>query len=103
MTDPTIAKILTSASPPVDLCDLTFDDHFVRSLPADPSTVNRPRQVRDACYSWVKPTPVSAPRLLAWSDDAGNLLGIARPVDATRAAVEVLADNGNFSRDIPTG
>ena len=93
MTDPTIAKILTSKPPLVDLCDLTFDDHFVRSLPADPSPVNQPRQVREACYSWVKPTPVSAPRLLAWSDDAGNLLGIARPVEATGTAVEVLAGN----------
>ena len=93
MTDPTIAKILTSASPAVDLCDLTFDDHFVRSLPADPSTVNRPRQVHNACYSWVKPTPVSAPRLLAWSEDMGNLLGISRPAAVVSAAVEVLAGN----------
>ena len=93
MTDPTIAKVLTSASPPVDLCDLSFDDHFVRSLPADPSRVNQPRQVRDACYSWVSPTPVNTPRLLAWSDDAGNLLGIARPVDRTSPAVEALAGN----------
>ena len=29
MTDPTIAKVLTSVLPTVDLCDLTFDDHFV--------------------------------------------------------------------------
>lgn len=93
MTDPTIAKVLTAVLPPVDLCDLTFDDHFVRSLPADPSRVNQPRQVRDACYSWVSPTPVSTPRLLAWSDDAGNLLGIARPVDSTSPAVEALAGN----------
>lgn len=93
MTDPTIAKILTSASPPVDLCDLTFDDHFVQSLPADPSLINQPRQVRDACYSWVKPTPVSAPRLLAWSDEMGDLLGISRPENVTSPAVEVLAGN----------
>lgn len=93
MTDPTIAKILTSASPTVDLCDLAFDDHVVRSLPADPSTVNRPRQVRDACYSVVEPTPVRAPRLLAWSDEMGNLLGISRPATVTSPAVEVLAGN----------
>ncbi len=93
MTDPPIAKILTAASPTVDLCDGVFDDHFVRSLPADPSTVNRPRQVRDACYSVVEPTPVRAPRLLAWSDEMGDLLGISRPATVTSPAVEVLAGN----------
>ncbi|MER2603459.1 MAG: protein adenylyltransferase SelO [Candidatus Competibacter phosphatis] len=93
MTDPTITKVLTSALPAADLCDLPFDDHFVRSLPADPSTVNRPRQVHEACYTWVEPTPVRAPRLLAWSNDLGNLLGISRPATVTSAAVEVLAGN----------
>lgn len=88
-------KIATDSapSPSVDLCDLTFDDHFVRSLPADPSLVNQPRQVRNACYTGVEPTPVSAPRLLAWSDEMGDRLGIARPATVTNPAVEVLAGN----------
>jgi serine/tyrosine/threonine adenylyltransferase len=93
MTDAASAETPMPAAPPVDLCDLVFDDHFVRSLPADPSTLNRPRQVHQACCSEVAPTPVSAPRLLAWSDDLGSLLGIARPATATSAAVEVLAGN----------
>jgi serine/tyrosine/threonine adenylyltransferase len=77
----------------VDLCTLTFDDSFVRTLPADPSTVNQPRQVRNACYTWVEPTPVSSPRLLAWSDDLGEQLGILRPASTSREAVEALAGN----------
>jgi len=93
MTDPMIFQNLTPASPAVDLCDLPFDDHFVRSLPADPSTVNRPRQVYEACYTEVEPTPVRAPRLLAWSEELGNRLGIARPAAPSSAAVEVLAGN----------
>ena len=78
----------SAPSPPVDLCDLSFDDHFVRSLPADPSRVNQPRQVRDACYSWVSPTPVNTPRLLAISPAFSairwnrlfDMHGCARPI-----------------------
>ena len=72
---------------------LAFDNSFVRSLPADPVLVNRPRQVRNACYTRVEPTPVAAPRLLGWSDDLGRQLGIGRPAGAGDPLVEVLAGN----------
>jgi uncharacterized protein YdiU (UPF0061 family) len=70
--------------------ELAFDNTFVRDLPADPVSDNVPRQVSGASYTRVAPTPVTAPRLLAWSDDLGERLGIGRP-DA--AMVEVLAGN----------
>jgi protein adenylyltransferase len=75
---------------PVDPADLAFENTFVRDLPADPVLVNVPRQVANACYTRVEPTPVKAPRLLAWSDAMGELLGIARP---SREAVEILGGN----------
>ena len=52
----------------VDLTALRFENTLVESLPADPVLVNVPRQVANACYTRVEPTPVAAPRLLAWSD-----------------------------------
>ena len=70
--------------------DLAFENTFVRDLPADPVTDNVPRQVSGASYTRVAPTPVRAPRLLAWSADLGERLGLARP-DA--GMVEVLAGN----------
>jgi len=70
--------------------ELAFDNSFVRDLPADPVTDNVPRQVSGASYTRVAPTPVAAPRLLAWSDNLGERLGIGRP-DA--GMVEVLAGN----------
>jgi serine/tyrosine/threonine adenylyltransferase len=70
--------------------ELAFENTFVRDLPADPVTDNVPRQVIGASYTRVAPTPVAAPRLLAWSDDLGERLGIGRP-DA--GMVEVLAGN----------
>jgi len=72
---------------------LRFENTFVAALPADPMPVNRPRQVQNACYTRVDPTPVSAPRLLAWSDETGELLGTTRPASADGLAAEVLGGN----------
>jgi uncharacterized protein YdiU (UPF0061 family) len=74
------------------LSDLAFDDDFTRSLPGDPSSSNQPRQVPGVAYSPVQPTPVAAPRLLAWSDDVGRVLGLERPA-VTGSDVAVLAGN----------
>ena len=74
---------------PLDLADLAFENRFVRELPADAVLTNTPRQVSNACYTRVEPTPVAAPRLLAWSDAMGDLLGIAR----SPAVAEVLGGN----------
>src|SRR5919198_2973538 len=74
----------------IDLAAASYENTFVRELPADPVLVNMPRQVANACYTRVAPTPVAAPRLLAWSDAMGELLGLARP---SPLAVEVLAGN----------
>ncbi|HET9664754.1 MAG TPA: YdiU family protein, partial [Burkholderiales bacterium] len=81
------------ACAPADLCDLAYEATFVRELPGDPLLHNVSRAVRDACYTRVNPTPVSAPRLLGWSDALGETLCIARPGSATAPAVEVLAGN----------
>ncbi|MEZ5458246.1 MAG: YdiU family protein [Steroidobacteraceae bacterium] len=73
-----------------------FDARFVDALPADPRTDNAVRQVPDACYSRVAPTPVARPRLLAWSDALGDELGIARPARDADPAVQLLAGNVLF-------
>ena len=68
-------------SSPAELSALRFENTFVEELPGDPVLTNVPRQVRGACYTRVEPTPVRAPRLLAWSDAMAELLGIAKPSD----------------------
>ena len=74
-----------------DLTEARFENGFVRNLPGDPVAENVPRQVRNACYTRVAPTPVAAPRLLAWSERLGTSLGLARP---GAQALAVLAGNG---------
>ena len=86
-----MAFVATKRKPAlIDLTGVRFENTFVQSLPADPVLVNVPRQVANACYTRVDPTPVSAPRLLAWSDAMGELLGLARP---GAESVQVLAGN----------
>jgi uncharacterized protein YdiU (UPF0061 family) len=76
----------------VDLPQLRFENTFVRDLPADPASSNLPRPVRNAAYTRVEPTPVAAPRLLAWSDSVGQTLGLGRPPE-TGGLTEVLGGN----------
>ena len=71
---------------------LRFDNSFVRDLPADTVLRNIPRQVHNAAYTRVDPTPVAAPRLLGWADDLGRQLGIGRPA-ADSPLLEALAGN----------
>ena len=74
----------------LDLAGSAFENTFVRDLPADPVTVNVPRQVGNACYTRVEPTPVASPRLLAWSEPLAGFLGLAKPGEA---ALQALAGN----------
>jgi uncharacterized protein YdiU (UPF0061 family) len=78
---------------PTPLIELSFENTFVRDLPGDPVSDNVPRQVRNACYTRVGPTPVAAPRLLAWSDDLAQALGISSPEGKTGSTAEVLGGN----------
>ncbi len=72
---------------------LSFDNSFVRELPADPVEGNHRRQVSGACYSRVAPTPVSAPRLIAWSREVAEQLGLPPEAREDPALIEALAGN----------
>ncbi len=72
---------------------LRFDNRFVRELPADPHPGPQRRQVHGALYSWVQPTPVAAPRLVACSPEVAALLDLSPEEIAAPRFVEVLAGN----------
>ncbi|WP_312707374.1 protein adenylyltransferase SelO family protein [Stenotrophomonas sp.] len=55
---------------------LRFDNRFIRDLPGDEETGPRVREVRGAAWSSVLPTPVTAPRLLAYAEEVAALLDI---------------------------
>jgi uncharacterized protein YdiU (UPF0061 family) len=55
---------------------LQFDNRFVRELPGDSCSDNRPRQVDAAFYSRVEPMQPSRPLLVAHSPEVARLLDI---------------------------
>src|ERR1051326_6739510 len=82
-----------SPAGPLALEQLSFENTFVRDLPADPVPTNVPRQVKEASYTRVEPTPVAAPKLLAWSDGLGEYLGISHPQEKTGLVAQILSGN----------
>ena len=75
------------------LASLNFDNRFTRDLPADPESINRRRQVTKACYSRVNPARVAAPRLVAYSQEAAELLGLSVEACESREFVQVFSGN----------
>ncbi|MFS8064384.1 MAG: protein adenylyltransferase SelO, partial [Luteimonas sp.] len=75
------------------MMDLRFDNAFARELPADPEHGPRLRQVQGALFSHVAPTPVSAPRLLAYSREMAATLGFDDAFVHSPRFAEVFAGN----------
>ena len=65
-------------SPPTfnTLDELRFDNRFVDQLPADPDLTNGRRQVMEAAYSRVEPTKVKSPKLVHFSREVAELIGL---------------------------
>jgi uncharacterized protein YdiU (UPF0061 family) len=72
---------------------LIFDNAFVRELPADPSIASGRRQVHGALYSRVEPTPVAAPRLIAYSREVADLVGFDKPYVESGDFAQVFGGN----------
>ena len=70
-----------------------FDNAFLRELPGDPEPRNFVRQVRNAAWSQLDPTPVAAPRLLAHSREMAAELGFSEADVASPEFAEVFSGN----------
>jgi serine/tyrosine/threonine adenylyltransferase len=75
------------------LANLQFENRFIRDLPGDSELRNFLRPVRRACYSRVSPTPVSNPRLVAYSREVAELLDLHTDPLTTNEFAEVFAGN----------
>jgi len=78
---------------PLLMNSLVFDNAFTRELPGDPDRSPRRRQVHGACYSFADPTPVAAPRLIAWSREVAELVGLSPEHVRSSDFAEVFAGN----------
>jgi uncharacterized protein YdiU (UPF0061 family) len=68
-----------------------FKNDFVSTFDGDESGSLRPRQTPGVLYSKALPTPVSKPKLLAWSDDMAKELGVQKPQNSED--INILAGN----------
>jgi len=74
-----------------------FDNAFIRDLPGDPVLGSRRRQVEGALYSRIDPSPVSQPRLLAYSREMAQVLGFSVDDVATPEFAQVFGGNALLS------
>ena len=72
---------------------MNFDNAFLRELPGDPEAGPRVRQVVGAAWSKVAPTPVAAPRVIAWSREMAERLGLTEADLASPEFAQVFGGN----------
>ena len=77
----------------MSLSALAFDNRFTRELPADPITGSARRQIRDALYSRVSPTPTVAPELLAYAVEVAESIGLAERDCTSDAFLQAFSGN----------
>ncbi|MEY4578762.1 MAG: hypothetical protein RL701_3465 [Pseudomonadota bacterium] len=75
------------SSPASPVTALSFRNRLVETLPGDPLTDTRSRQVAHACYSRVEPTPVAAPELLIVVPEVAALLELTSEVTPELTAI----------------
>jgi uncharacterized protein YdiU (UPF0061 family) len=75
------------------LSSLKFNNHFIADLPADPVTENIRRQVLKSCYSYIEPTKVSEPQLVAYSKEVAELLDLNEQDCKSALFTQVFAGN----------
>ncbi|HRG20194.1 MAG TPA: YdiU family protein [Saprospiraceae bacterium] len=73
--------------------DLPLQNILTSALPADPITDNYRRQVEQAVYSFVSPTPCSKASLVAYADELAAELGLDFTADQLQAWADVLSGN----------
>jgi uncharacterized protein YdiU (UPF0061 family) len=79
----------------------TFTHRLLDHLPGDPSIEPSSRQVHGAAWTRVTPTPVKAPRLLAWSQPLARELGLDDALMQDPRTAAVLAGNATWPGMVP--
>ncbi len=57
---------------------LHIQNKFTSELPADPNEINLPKQVQEACFSYVLPKKPSNPSLIHASSEVANAIGLSQ-------------------------
>ena len=75
------------------ITELPWESRFASHFPGDSEVANFARQVQKVAYSEVKPTAVSHPKLIGWSESLASDLGISRPLPEELISIDILSGN----------
>ncbi|WP_417335714.1 protein adenylyltransferase SelO [Halobacteriovorax marinus] len=74
------------------LDELEFENNFVNNFKGNDQVSRTPSETLDSLYTRAMPTPVSGPRLIAYSSELASAMGIDQGAE-TRESVEILSGN----------
>jgi len=72
---------------------LNIKNTFIEKLPADPVLDNSRRQVKSACFSYVRPKQTADPKLIHVSDDMLKNLGLTEADSKSTDFLNVFSGN----------
>ena len=73
--------------------DFNIKNTFITELPGDQETENTPRQVDEACYSFVKPTKTESPELVHFSKEVAEFLGLSESDCQSQRFLKIFTGN----------
>lgn len=80
---------------------LQLNNTFLKELPADPIKGNTRRQVSEACYSLVEPTPTEEPKIIHHSPEMLKMLGISEEEATSEEFLNVFTGNKVLENTTP--
>lgn len=81
--------------------NLKIDQAFVEELPADEVQENYIRQVKNACFSFVKPTPCTKPIFVHANTELAQEIGLGEGFASNNEWLTVLSGNGIYPNTTP--
>lgn len=72
---------------------IDFKNIFTANLPADSNNTNQVRQVFNACFSYVEPTPTLNPSLIHCSQEVADLVGIGKDDTNSNSFLQIFTGN----------
>jgi len=81
--------------------NLNLKDTFNRELPADPVLENTRRQVKEACFSFVRPKKTSKPEMIHVSAEMLSALGISKEEARSEAFLNIFTGNSVLPNSNP--
>jgi uncharacterized protein YdiU (UPF0061 family) len=75
------------------MSNIILSNTFTDSLPADTELANLPRQVQNACYSWVKPKGMANPQMIIFSEELAHDLDIPSDFCKSQTFTDIMTGN----------